>query len=98
MKCPRTGTDLKAIKVGGITVDISEECGGVFFDCHEVEKFDEKTKIRGGLLVHHLKQFTPPALDLNEHINCPKCTGVMMARSFYSTKHKIEGCVVLGCW
>ncbi len=90
MKCPRTGADLKPVKVGGITVDISEECGGVFFDSHEVEKFDQKTKIRGGLLVHHLKQFTPPALDLSKHIDCPKCTGVIMSRNFYGSGNEIE--------
>ncbi|WP_019614617.1 zf-TFIIB domain-containing protein [Psychromonas ossibalaenae] len=90
MKCPRTGVDLKPVNIGGITVDISEKCGGVFFDHDEIEKFDEKTKIRGGLLVQHLKQFTPPPLNLNKHVNCPKCTGTVMDRSFYSSKNKIE--------
>jgi Zn-finger nucleic acid-binding protein len=90
MKCPRTGFALKAIKVGGVTVDISEECGGVFFDSNEVEKFNEKTKIRGGLLVHHLKQFTPPELDLSKRVYCPKCHGVMMERRGYTVNNQIE--------
>ena len=90
MKCPRTSADLKAIRVGGVTVDISEACGGVFFDCDEIEKFNDKTKIRGGLLVHHLKQFTPPALDLSKPVYCPKCNGVLMERSTYSPDNKIE--------
>ena len=90
MKCPRTGSNLKAIRVGGITVDISEQCGGVFFDRDEVDKFDKKTKIRGGLLVHHLKQFTPPTLDLSKHIDCPKCADVVMELNFYTSTNEIE--------
>ena len=90
MKCPRTGSDLKAFELGGVTVDISEVCGGVFFDKDEVGKFDHKTKIRGGLLVNHLKQFTPPKLDLNLQVSCPKCKGVEMQRQYYNHKNSIE--------
>ena len=90
MKCPRTGTDLTLVKVGGIAVDISEACGGVFFDNHELEDFDEKSEKRGEVLVEHIKKFTPPMLDLTKRIKCPKCTDVVMARHFYSSKKKVE--------
>jgi Zn-finger nucleic acid-binding protein len=40
MKCPRTGGDLTTIKVGGISVEVSNECGGVFFDNFELDNFD----------------------------------------------------------
>ena len=53
--------------------------------------FNEKTKIRGGLLVHHLKQFTPSAvLDLSQYINCPKCIDVQMQRSVCGTDIEID--------
>lgn len=47
MKCPRTGSQLKTIKVGGIAVNISEQCGGVFFDNLELSKFKSVSDIRG---------------------------------------------------
>ena len=40
MKCPRTGTELKEIEVGGVKVDISEACGGVWFNNFELQHFD----------------------------------------------------------
>ena len=97
MKCPRTGSNLKAVKVGGITVDISESCGGVFFDNYELEHFDEEIEERGSELANHLKQFTPPAIDLQERISCPKCTDMVMARHYYSPKNEVEIDECRGC-
>ena len=47
MKCPRTGTDLKEIEIDGVKIDISESCGGVWFDNFELEKFDNVDKAAG---------------------------------------------------
>jgi uncharacterized protein len=90
MKCPRTGSALRRVKVGGITVDVSTECGGVFFDNSELEKFDEKHEVRGEVLVQHLSQFE--AFTLNEHqrIDCPKCESVVMMRRHYSPLKILE--------
>jgi Zn-finger nucleic acid-binding protein len=90
MKCPRTNSNLKPIKVGGITVDISEECGGVFFDSLELKSFDEKHEIRGEALVNHLKMFENAYVDESKKIKCPKCVEKEMFRRFYSSKRKIE--------
>ncbi|WP_299495440.1 zf-TFIIB domain-containing protein [uncultured Shewanella sp.] len=90
MRCPRTGSTLKPVQVGGITVDISLTCGGVFFDHLELQHFDEKHERRGQVLVEHLKQFVPPKLDLTQRIQCPKCIDVTMQRHFYSPKKIIE--------
>ncbi|TLU66418.1 hypothetical protein FE810_05330 [Thalassotalea litorea] len=90
MKCPRTGSPLKTVKVGKIAVDISEECGGVFFDNLELDKFDEKHEIRGEVLVEHLTQFESVILDADNRINCPKCENVVMMRRFYSPKQVLE--------
>ncbi|MFS1424092.1 zf-TFIIB domain-containing protein [Shewanella sp. 10N.286.48.B5] len=97
MKCPRTESNLKQIKVGGIAVDISQACGGVFFDNHELAHFDEQHEKRGTVLIDHLAQFSPPALDYSKRINCPKCTDIVMARQFYSPKHQIEIDICPGC-
>ena len=90
MKCPRTGSSLKTVKVGKISVDVSEQCGGVFFDNLELDKFDEKHEIRGEVLVEHLSQFEAHILDADKRINCPKCEDVVMMRRFYSPKQVLE--------
>ena len=97
MLCPRTGTPLKAVKVGGITVDISTACGGVFFDHLELQHFDEKHERRGQVLADHLKQFTPINIDLNQRIKCPKCINITMQRHYYSPKKIIEIDECPGC-
>jgi len=90
VKCPRTNTNLKSIKVGGVEIDISEACGGVFFDNFELKKFDEDHELRGSVLVEHLNQFTPPVIDHDQRLKCPKCIDTTMYRRFYSPQKKIE--------
>lgn len=90
LKCPRTGTALTKIKVGGISVEFSKACGGVFFDNSELQHFNEKDSKRGEVLSAHLRQFIPQSLDLSQRVKCPKCPSVVMMRRFYSHKSKIE--------
>jgi len=90
MKCPRTGSQLKTIKVGGIAVDVSEECGGVFFDNLELRKFESGSDVRGEALAKHLRQFESYLLDEKERIKCPKCCDVVMMRRYYSPLKVIE--------
>ncbi len=97
MKCPRTGSLLKTIKVGGIAVEISEECGGVFFDNLELSKFKSSSDIRGEALAKHLKQFDSHLLNENERIKCPKCTDIVMMRRYYSPLKVIEIDECPGC-
>ncbi|MCL1125437.1 TFIIB-type zinc ribbon-containing protein [Shewanella surugensis] len=101
MPCPRTGVPLKAVNVGGITVDISETCGGVFFDHLELLYFDEKSERRGSVLADHLKQFQPPQLNLTQRIHCQKCVDIVMLRHYYSPNYNpkkvIEVDECLGC-
>lgn len=90
MKCPRTGSLLKTVKLGKIEVEISEECAGVFFDNLELERFDEKHEIEGEVLIKHLSQFKPIAIKEDSRIKCPKCKDTVMMRRFYSPKHIVE--------
>lgn len=98
MKCPRTGEPLTPVKVGGITVDVSKGCGGVFFDRFELEKFDEQHEVRGEVLAAHLQQFYNPSISDRERIDCPKCDDSPMRRYYYSPKRQIEidECVTCG--
>ena len=97
MKCPRTGSPLKTVKVGGIAVDISEECGGVFFDNIELSKFQVGTDIRGNALAKHLRKFHSHLLNENERIKCPKCKDIVMMRRYYSPLKVIEIDECPGC-
>ena len=87
MKCPRTGSQLKKVKVGGITVNVSEECGGVFFDNLELSNFHNSSDIRGEALAKHIRQFNSHLLNEKERI---KCTDIVMMRRYYSPLKVIE--------
>lgn len=90
MKCPRTGTELKKITIEGITVDVSEACGGVWFDNWELIKFDEVHEKGGEELSSLMEQHKNDSIDLSPRMNCPKCDGIVLARHFYSPKREIE--------
>lgn len=97
MKCPRTGSVLKTVKLGKIEVEISEECAGIFFDQFELALFDEKHEIEGDVLIKHLSQFKPSIIKNDARINCPKCKNIVMMRRFYSPKHIVEIDECPGC-
>jgi len=90
MKCPRTGNNLKPIKVGKMEIDISEGCGGVWFDQHELNKFVSPSSMVGELLAEHMKEFHKPLIGSEKRLNCPRHTDVVMMRRFYSGKLQIE--------
>jgi len=90
MDCPRTGKPLKAVKVGGIEVDISEGCGGVWFDNHELKKFTSTSSELGKVLAEHLKSFHNSLADDGQRLNCPKDTDVVMMRRYFSARQQIE--------
>ncbi|TCI01075.1 GTP-binding protein EngA [Corallincola luteus] len=97
MLCPRTKTPLKKLKVGGIEVDVSEACGGVFFDNQELSKFENGKEIRGEALAKHLKQFNTTLLNEHERVNCPKCEDVVMMRRYFSPLNVLEIDECPGC-
>jgi Zn-finger nucleic acid-binding protein len=97
MKCPRTGTQLKTIKVGGIEIEISESCGGAFFDNSELDKFKDPKSVRGSALVKHLRKFSSISLNEKERIKCPKCENVVMMRRYFSPLKVLEIDECPGC-
>ncbi|WP_299269021.1 zf-TFIIB domain-containing protein [uncultured Psychrosphaera sp.] len=90
MKCPRTGTKLKPVKLGPIQVEISEKCGGVFFDQKELELFNDPADIKGNVLVKHLTQFDNDSYDPSARVRCPKCPDTIMMRRYESPAHIVE--------
>ncbi|HEB93240.1 MAG TPA: hypothetical protein ENI94_07195 [Gammaproteobacteria bacterium] len=90
MKCPRTRKLLKPIKVAGIDLDISEGCGGIWFDNFELDKLNQSSIAMGEVLIEHLREYHNPLVDVNKRLNCPRDTDVIMMRRFYSSKFQIE--------
>lgn len=90
MKCPRTGTELKEVEIDGVKVDISEACGGVWFDNYELKKFDEVHESAGEKLAELMKKYKSDTIDLNKRLNSPRHPEVVMMRRYYSSKRQIQ--------
>lgn len=90
MKCPRTGTPLKEVEIGGIKVDLSEGCGGVWFDAFELTKFDEAHETAGDELAALMRQHHNEDIDHSERIRSPRHPEVVMMRRYYSPARDIE--------
>lgn len=89
MKCPRTGSELKVIKVAGVELDFSTQCGGVWFDQAELARFDESHEEAGEALADLMRESKSLNLDLNARLHCPKCKDVVLMRRYYSPKKSI---------
>jgi len=90
MKCPRTGANMKEVEIHKIKVDISEGCGGVWFDNFEFEKFDEAHESAGDKLVDLMASFCKGPEDLSKRIHCPRCSDTVLMRHFASPLRKIQ--------
>lgn len=90
MKCPRTNTELKEITIQGIQIDVSEACGGVWFDKFELQNFDESHEVGGDELIQYLEQFEDLSTELSQKINCPRCEHIPLQRHYFSVKKGVE--------
>ncbi len=99
MKCPRTGANMKEVEINKVKVDISEGCGGVWFDNLEFEKFDEAHENAGDKLVDLMASFAKGKgpVDLDKRINCPRCADTVLMRHFESPLRKIQIDQCPGC-
>jgi Zn-finger nucleic acid-binding protein len=90
MDCPACGNKLQAITVSDITVDVCQGgCGGIWFDNYELNKFDEPHESVGEELLE-IERNEDIKVDHTKRFNCPKCTGVVMMRHFFSVKKEVE--------
>lgn len=90
MKCPRTGAHMKEVEINKVKVDVSEGCGGVWFDNFEFEKFDEVHECAGDKLVDLMASFSKKAPDLSQRLHCPRCPDTVLMRHFESPLKKIQ--------
>ena len=89
-KCPRTNTSLREIDLGGITVDFSDACGGVFFDNFELQKFDDRTEFLGEYLCEIMANAQNSNINFSERLKCPNCPDIVMMRRGHSPKKLVE--------
>lgn len=90
MKCPRTGEPMITRNVGGVEVEISPACGGVWFDRFELQKVDEAHEEVGDMLVEHLDTYHRTLEPTAPRLKCPRDTDVVMMRRYFSPKRQIE--------
>lgn len=90
MNCPRTGKPMEEVEIGGVKVDISTGCGGVFFDNFELKKFDEPFEAAGEQLIAASQKYYDPSVDTSPRIHCPKHPDVVMMRHSFSVKRAVE--------
>lgn len=90
MLCPACGHHLSPLTISDITLDVCKgKCGGIWFDCFELKKFDEPHEQAGNLLLE-VGMDSSIKLDHSKKRRCPKCPEVMMMRHFYSIKRNVE--------
>ena len=90
MQCPACSKELTERTVGGITVDICQSgCRGIWFDWHEIKKFDEPHEEAGKQLLE-LERNPAVSIDRSKRLSCPKCDDTIMMRHFFSVKREVE--------
>lgn len=97
LRCPRTGTPLARLRVGGVDTDVCEDCGGLWLDHAELARFDRPDAVFGDAIVAHLRQFAPGLVDRSQRLRCPRHPEVVMQRRPYSTGVRVEIDVCAAC-
>ncbi len=96
MKCPACSHALVPLDVGGVSVDACEGgCGGVWFDKRELDSFDEPGERADPLLAIHRDEHARP--DASRRHHCPRCTRIVLARHYFSTRFEVEVDECPGC-
>lgn len=90
MNCPACDRILKGLTVADVAIDVCRDgCGGLWFDQHELEKFDEPHEEAGAALLE-IARAPDVVLDPAKRISCPLCDGTVLMRHFFSVKRKVE--------
>ena len=90
MKCPACGNALQKMIIGEVSVDVCRGgCGGIWFDNHELRKFDEPHDAAGEALLD-IEKNENVHVDFRKKRKCPKCDNLVMMRHFSSVKRQVE--------
>lgn len=78
------------MRVGGVDTDCCEDCGGLWLDRFELEKFAGSASAFGEALVAHLAQFPAALIEPAARLRCPRHPGVVMLRRMHSRAVPVE--------
>jgi Zn-finger nucleic acid-binding protein len=82
--CPRSSAPLVHLMIGGVEVDVCEECGGLWLDRLELSRFDQADDAFGDALMAHLSQFPVEIVDRSIRLRCPRHPAIVMMRRAFS--------------
>jgi len=89
MNCPACGNELTTLEVKGITVEACVGgCGGLWFDQLELRKFD--SPLEGGEELLEIERDPAVEVDRTRRLECPKCSGIVMMRHYFSPLRQAE--------
>ncbi len=91
MTCPACKNELTEIIIEDIRVDACKNgCGGLWFDWHELKKFDEPHEMAGDALLE-IETNPDTKINIEDKRICPRCEEtIVMMRHFSSMKKEIE--------
>jgi Zn-finger nucleic acid-binding protein len=91
LHCPRsTSIPLVQLRIGGISTDVCEDCGGLWLDRLELARFENPASALGDALVAHLSQFPPALVDHSVRLCCPLHRDTVMLRRKFSASVPVE--------
>ena len=90
LRCPRSATPLTPLRIGGVSTDVCEDCGGLWLDRLELARFEHASSAFGDALVAHLSQFPPALMDHSVRLQCPRHRDVVMLRRRFSATVAVE--------
>jgi Zn-finger nucleic acid-binding protein len=90
MKCPACGNVLQGMTVDEVSVDVCRGgCGGIWFDNHELRKFDEPHEMAGEDLLD-VERNPNIHVDFRKKRHCPKCRSAILTRRFLHAGRQVE--------
>lgn len=90
LHCPRCSTPLCGLRIGGVSTDLCEHCGGLWLDRLELAPFEDPASAVGEALVAHLSQFPATLVDHSIRLRCPRHPDVTMLRRRFSLASPVE--------
>src|SRR5688572_153990 len=90
LRCPRSSTPLTPLRIGGVSTDICEDCGGLWLDRLALARFERPDSAFGGALVAPPSQSPPPLAAHSVRLPCPRHRDVVMLRHRFSAAVAVE--------
>ena len=87
MKCPACKSELRQKGAGGMTVDVClGGCGGIWFDQGELSR----VSALAASSLHTIWSLRRGPVTLTEPRPCPRCSGQVLERKWFSDAKKVE--------